>query len=496
MNSRQAHQAYLRSKRADVPRLSKAEEQRLEREEQERIRGEQAQIQARARAAAARDRKRAREEEDRRERKRKGLPAVAPRASQHTISWFARKPTGIANRGLEALVEEGGEEEQTSLSKQSDKLEQNRSDINTEARQEDNPVVRPQGILETVDPNNQDLERRRRNTTDDCGTHNDIQNTLGLSTQDLEHDLEELFSTQFAPEISEVNVEPAAVDEPAQKRISSKPTSSHKPSPIAEPNVDIGATFDLGFLSTQDLEITSDDLLEIGVSSHPRVEARNTPSIPNVNPEPSSIQPGVSIYTEAATRKDAIATDIPLLSTQDLDLLSDDLPISGSTDVNSRAYIQHSQAHFPTKQATPAPEPPETPRTASPPKPPPSSSPPAEEPQPFFTASGSNELLSLAILRSRREAEIEKYAWRPTKPKPREPQQPKKPVPGKENRAPGLGGENDVLRPGKEKIDATPVVAPRKRTQMARVKSDLYDHEFWNGLDDDDWGILDTPAKT
>ncbi|CAI4218976.1 unnamed protein product [Parascedosporium putredinis] len=48
----------------------------------------------------------AREEEIRLEKKRKGMPTVDPRASQNTISWFARKPAAKPEPVLEKLVEE------------------------------------------------------------------------------------------------------------------------------------------------------------------------------------------------------------------------------------------------------------------------------------------------------------------------------------------------------------------------------------------------------
>lgn len=93
MTSRQAHRAYLNSKR--VPRLSKAEERRMEREEQERIRSELRQQQAQARAAAARERKRAKEEEAKREKRRRGEPTCPVTASQGMISGFLRKTCSV-----------------------------------------------------------------------------------------------------------------------------------------------------------------------------------------------------------------------------------------------------------------------------------------------------------------------------------------------------------------------------------------------------------------
>ena len=102
MTSRQAHRAYLNSKRG--PRLSKAEERRMEREEQERIRNELKQQQAQARAQAARERKRAKEEEARREKKRRGEPICPVTASQGMISGFLKKSCGGVSKGSDGGV--------------------------------------------------------------------------------------------------------------------------------------------------------------------------------------------------------------------------------------------------------------------------------------------------------------------------------------------------------------------------------------------------------
>lgn len=104
MTSRQAHRAYLNSTRG--PRLSKAEERRMEREEQERIRRELKQQQAQARAQAAKERKRAKEEEARREKKRRGEPICPVTASQGMISGFLKKTGGSSKGSTGGVVDE------------------------------------------------------------------------------------------------------------------------------------------------------------------------------------------------------------------------------------------------------------------------------------------------------------------------------------------------------------------------------------------------------
>ena len=97
MTSRQAHRAYLDARRG--PRMSKAEERRMEKEEQERIQAEMKQKQALARAQAARERKRAKEEEARREKRRRGEPTCTVTASQGMISGFLRRAGGGLAKG-------------------------------------------------------------------------------------------------------------------------------------------------------------------------------------------------------------------------------------------------------------------------------------------------------------------------------------------------------------------------------------------------------------
>ena len=97
LTTRDARRAYLDSTR--LPRISKAEERRREREELERIREEERQVRERARARAARERKRAREEAERAEKKRRGEPVVPVTASQGMISVFFKKGELGGGRG-------------------------------------------------------------------------------------------------------------------------------------------------------------------------------------------------------------------------------------------------------------------------------------------------------------------------------------------------------------------------------------------------------------
>ncbi|KXX83018.1 hypothetical protein MMYC01_200396 [Madurella mycetomatis] len=88
MTSKQAQKLYRQTNRQ--PRMSKAEQRRIEREEQERIRRELDKEKQANKARILRDKKKAREQQVLEEKKRKGLPLVDVRPSQDTISRFVR----------------------------------------------------------------------------------------------------------------------------------------------------------------------------------------------------------------------------------------------------------------------------------------------------------------------------------------------------------------------------------------------------------------------
>ncbi|KAI0103792.1 hypothetical protein GGR51DRAFT_241288 [Nemania sp. FL0031] len=99
MTSKQVKKAYKKANKG--PKLSKAEQRRLELFEQDRIRKEFEKERNQARARAARDKKKQREEEKRAEKKKKGLPLVDVRPSQDTIARFVRaKPKNLGDRNL------------------------------------------------------------------------------------------------------------------------------------------------------------------------------------------------------------------------------------------------------------------------------------------------------------------------------------------------------------------------------------------------------------
>ncbi|KUI62325.1 hypothetical protein VP1G_09453 [Cytospora mali] len=110
MTTKQAKKLYRQRNKG--PKLSKAEQRRIELMEQDRIRKEFEKEKAQARARAARERKKEKEEKEKEERRRKGLPLVDIHPSQGTISnfisrlAFGRKPgSNGAKSNLETVQE-------------------------------------------------------------------------------------------------------------------------------------------------------------------------------------------------------------------------------------------------------------------------------------------------------------------------------------------------------------------------------------------------------
>ncbi|KAF3797910.1 hypothetical protein GCG54_00007963 [Colletotrichum gloeosporioides] len=88
MTSKQAQKLYKQANK--VPRRSKAEQRKWEKERQEEIKKELERERAAVKAKQARDRKKAKEEEARENRRRQGQPLIDCRPSQDTIARFVR----------------------------------------------------------------------------------------------------------------------------------------------------------------------------------------------------------------------------------------------------------------------------------------------------------------------------------------------------------------------------------------------------------------------
>ncbi|KAI0876662.1 hypothetical protein GGS24DRAFT_450605 [Hypoxylon argillaceum] len=149
MTSKQVKKAYQKANKG--PKISKAEQRRIELFEQDRIRKEFEKEKSQARARAARDKKKEKEEKQRAERKKKGLPLVDARPSQDTIARFARaKPKSRKDDSISLLS--GSERDNRSLSpthprhnsKNSDQIpEFDESDKENEKIEKEPPPLQP-----------------------------------------------------------------------------------------------------------------------------------------------------------------------------------------------------------------------------------------------------------------------------------------------------------------------------------------------------------------
>lgn len=108
MTTKQAKKLYRQKSKG--PKLSKAEQRRIDLMEQDRIRKEFEKEKAQARAQAARDKKKAKEDKERDEKRKKGLPLVNVHPSQDTISRFiSRLGFGGKNSHLDTVQEADSE---------------------------------------------------------------------------------------------------------------------------------------------------------------------------------------------------------------------------------------------------------------------------------------------------------------------------------------------------------------------------------------------------
>lgn len=122
MTTKQAKKAYRKANKG--PKLSKAEQRRIELMEQDRIRKEFEKERNQARARTARDRKKAKEDKEKENRKRKGLPLVDVHPSQDTISRFVNRAAAqlqtLPNPLLEATKEEEDAETESATDAEED----------------------------------------------------------------------------------------------------------------------------------------------------------------------------------------------------------------------------------------------------------------------------------------------------------------------------------------------------------------------------------------
>lgn len=114
MTTKQAKKLYRQKGKG--PKISKAEQRRIDLMEQDRIRKEFEKEKAQARARTARDKKKAKEDKERDEKRRKGLPLVEVHPSQDTISRFiSRLGAGARTNTRLGSVQEADSESATEV---------------------------------------------------------------------------------------------------------------------------------------------------------------------------------------------------------------------------------------------------------------------------------------------------------------------------------------------------------------------------------------------
>lgn len=162
MTTKQAKKLYRQKNKG--PKLSKAEQRRIELMEQDRIRKDFEKEKAQARARTARERKKEKEEKEKEEKKRKGLPLIDVHPSQDTISnfisrlGFGRKP-GL--NGGKSNLETVQETECDTGTNGGEAQEDGEDEASEKENQEPNDVAgdRPAKRRRTTQPNGKLLDR-------------------------------------------------------------------------------------------------------------------------------------------------------------------------------------------------------------------------------------------------------------------------------------------------------------------------------------------------
>ncbi|KAJ0344752.1 hypothetical protein KNSL1_009052 [Colletotrichum chrysophilum] len=135
MTSKQAQKLYKQANK--VPRRSKAEQRKWEKERQEEIKKELERERAAVKAKQARDRKKAKEEEARENRRRQGQPLVDCRPSQDTIARFAPSPQELSPQrpppSTQAIIQDCFDDVFLTASQLALELEDDEPDENSQA---------------------------------------------------------------------------------------------------------------------------------------------------------------------------------------------------------------------------------------------------------------------------------------------------------------------------------------------------------------------------
>lgn len=378
MTSKQVQKAYQAANRA--PRMSRAERIKQEKAEQERIRKEFEKEKASAKARAAREKKKGKELAEREEKRKKGLPTVSVRPSQDTIAWFVRgngtakkrdsegrgvgasetpEPvTPCPTRGLKLvnIVEEEEEEKDEAEEAAEPKIPDANTEVEAEAEVKVETEAKGEAEVEAPEQAMDDLD-----DLDDLG--------------DLDEDFEEDLALELLHDV-EASVKKEPIKKPEQNGQQDSPALQRTTTPII----------------TRDPNLTTRYEHDLGLQRHPRTE---TPRPKPPHAEPVHHRPSPS---PSPPRQE------PPMSTQAILFNFDDFFPSSSQqarELEEEIATQKESTARDAAQTKPVQPPPE------PSLPEPIVDSPSPPPRRFFTSSGSHELMSLALHRSRRTAALE-----------------------------------------------------------------------------------------
>ncbi|KAH7144302.1 hypothetical protein B0J13DRAFT_41967 [Dactylonectria estremocensis] len=391
MTSKQVQKAYKAANRA--PRQSRAELARQEKAEQERIRKEFEKEKAANKARAAREKKKGKELAEREEKRKRGLPTVSVRPSQDTISWFVRGNGTAKKRDCEGRGLGAGEtsEPVTPCPARGSKL----VNIAEEEEEEEDPAeedpAEEAGDQAEEEEGHQAAEEEENPAEDEEAQKEakvEVEVVAEAPEQDLV-DLDDDFEDDLALEMLqdvEASVKKASARNPEPNHQQDSPARRTTAPPI--PSHQIPTT-----RYEQDLGLQRPKPQR--PASPPAEPTRHSPS-----PSPSPSPP----------------RQAPPMSTQAILFNFDDYfpsPSQQARELEEEIAEEHeSSAPEPVQARKEPPQPPPPLPEPEPSLPSPRGDSPSPPPRRFFTSSGSHELMSLALHRSRRTAALEQIQQR------------------------------------------------------------------------------------
>ncbi|KAI5460887.1 hypothetical protein BGZ63DRAFT_414968 [Mariannaea sp. PMI_226] len=412
MTSKQAREAYKAASRG--PRLSRIERIKQERAEKERIRKEFEKEKASAKAKAARERKKGKELAEREEKRKRGLPLVTVRPSQDTISRF------ICGNGITRKRDAQGEQVKAK------EVEEQVTD-----QPHSNSLSKLDDIMEDEDEGEEEEEEKKAKDEEE-----DVDHAQDLKTGP--------FCPTPAVEMQNTNNEANDSKEGGEEEADGSPedlftsfsSPAVQPEKLAAEKDLIDDDVDLDDLDDDFEEDLALEMLEVVEASVKRAAIKNAQDIAQDNDQQprQDFKPGITRYEQdlglskhaamaPPPRPSAIKPvpdhpsssispprQAPPLSTQAILFNFDDFFPSASQQA------RELEEDFSEDERPAAPPPPMQPAkeldTPEPSLPQPRAESPSPPPRRFFTSSGSHELMSLALQRSRRSAELEKVQQR------------------------------------------------------------------------------------